>query len=83
MGQISFTADIWSDQNRQSYLAITAHWIAKRGDTEVDVLTLKAALIAFHRLRSRHDGQSLADAVLHLLDRAGITDKVWLSGYLS
>jgi hypothetical protein len=82
MGQISFTVDMWSDQNRHSYLAITAHWIARRGDTDVDVLTLRAALIAFHRLRSRHDGQSLADAVLRLLDRAGITDKVRLSGHL-
>ncbi|KAI0263898.1 hypothetical protein BGY98DRAFT_905398, partial [Russula aff. rugulosa BPL654] len=48
MGQVSFTMDIWSDQNRRSYLAITAHWIAKCGDTEA--LALKTALIAFHHL---------------------------------
>lgn len=82
MGQISFTADIWSDQNRQSYLAITAHWITRHGDTEAEVLTLKAALIAFHCLHSWHDGQSLAKTVLHLLNRAGITNKVWLLAYL-
>jgi hypothetical protein len=74
MGQISFTMDIWSDQNRQAFLALTAHWIAKRGDT--DALVLRTALIAFHCLSGRHDGASLADTVLHLLDRAGVTLKV-------
>jgi len=74
MGQVSFTMDIWSDQNRQPFLAMTAHWIVKRGDT--DALVLRAALIAFHCLSGRHDGMSLADTVLRLLDRAGITTKV-------
>jgi hypothetical protein len=41
--------DAWSDQNRRSYLAITAHWIGRVGGTTS--LQLKAALIAFHRLR--------------------------------
>jgi hypothetical protein len=74
MGQISFTIDSWSDQNRQPYLAITAHWIAEQQNT--GALKLKTALIAFHRIRSRHDGASLAKVVLSLLDRAGITLKV-------
>jgi len=75
VGQISLTMDIWSDHNHQSYLAITAHWIAMIPGTTA--LELKAALIAFHWLRGHHDGESLADIVLQLLDRAGITGKVW------
>ena len=39
-------------------------------------LQLKAALIAFHRIRGAHDGEALARTVLALLDRAGITVKV-------
>jgi hypothetical protein len=74
VGQISFTMDIWSDQNRQSYMAITAHWIAVIPGTTS--LELKTALIAFHQLYGDHDGESLATVVLHLLDRAGITVKV-------
>jgi hypothetical protein len=74
LGRISFTTDIWSDNNRRPYLAITAHWIGKVHGT--DSLELKVALIAFHRLRGRHDGKSLARTVLQLLDRAGITVKV-------
>ena len=74
MGQVSFTMDIWSDQNLQSYLAMTVHWIARVEQT--DGLKLRMALIAFHCLTGRHDGKSLAKIVLHLLDRAGITGKV-------
>ena len=74
MGQVSFTMDIWSNQNRQPFLAKTAHWIAKHGDT--DTLVLRAVLIAFHCLSGRHDGMSLTDTVLCLLNRAGVTTKV-------
>jgi hypothetical protein len=73
-GQISFTMDIWSDQNLRPYLAITAHWIAElEGMT---ALQLRMALISFHHLHSQHDGRSLAKVVLQLLDRTGITVKV-------
>jgi len=76
MGQVSITADVWSDQNRQPFLAMTAHWIAKvEGTTS---LQLEMALIAFHRLRGRHDGKTLAETVVKLLDRAQITVKVRL-----
>ena len=74
MGKISFTLDIWSDQNLRPYLAMTAHWIAIHEPT--DTLKLKLALIAFHRLHCSHDGASLANVVIKLLDRAGITAKV-------
>ena len=74
MGQISFTINAWLDQNRQSYLAITAHWIAQH--TGSGALKLKMALIAFHRVRGRHNGLSLAEVVLKLLDRADVTNKV-------
>lgn len=81
-GRISFTTDIWSDQNRQPYLAITAHWISKSEGSPS--LQLKTALIAFHRLRGGHDGKTLAKTVVELLDRAGITVKVSkLNGQLS
>lgn len=57
---------------------MTAHWIAKITDTTTS-LQPKMALIAFHRLRGGHDGKSLANTVVALLDRAGITKKVGAS----
>ena len=76
MGKVSFTADLWSNQAQIAYLAMTAHWIAKMDET--GTLSLKGALIAFHRMRRDHSGKSLARTVLHLLDRADVTLKVSL-----
>ena len=74
LGNISFTTDIWSDSNLKSYLAMTGHWISE--DPTTKVLHLECALIAFHRLRDRHMGESLANTILYLLDRMNVTDKV-------
>ena len=68
MGQVSITANIWSDQNCRPFLAMMAHWIAK--DEWLNALELKMALIAFHRIHGKHNGETLAGAVLDLLDRA-------------
>ena len=73
-GRISFTADIWSNQSRYPYLAVTAHWIKRHESSRH--LELRGALIAFHRLRGSHNGRRLARIVLHILDRVGITAKV-------
>ena len=64
--------DIWLDQNRRSYLAITAHWIVN----ETGSLRSRAALIAFHCLRGGHDGKTVGKIVVNLLDRAAIMVKV-------
>lgn len=80
MGRISLTADIWSDPNMQPFLACTAHWIAKSEGSSA--LQLKAALIAFHHLPGSHTGANIATALLALLDRAGITNKVSLGHQL-
>jgi hypothetical protein len=80
MGQLLFTTDIWSNQDRVSYLAMTAHWIAKVEETST--LHLKGIPIAFHRLRKRHMGKSLAKTVIHLLGRVDVTLNIGLTLYL-
>ncbi|KIM57467.1 hypothetical protein SCLCIDRAFT_80083, partial [Scleroderma citrinum Foug A] len=45
VGQISFTADIWSNSLCCPYIGMTAHWIKWKAD---GCLSLEAALIAFH-----------------------------------
>src|ERR1700678_2304979 len=64
-------SDLWSDKNLRSYLCLTAHWIARNKCT--GVLELKCALIAFHNVTGHHDGVNLAQIILALLDRAGVT----------
>ncbi|KAH9025839.1 hypothetical protein EDB85DRAFT_1820038, partial [Lactarius pseudohatsudake] len=64
-GRISFTADIWSSASLTPYLAVTSHWIAR---TPNNNLSLKAALIGFHRLAGAHTGTNIAEAILSLID---------------
>jgi hypothetical protein len=74
MEQVSITVDVWSNQNCQSFLAMTAHWVARVEGTTV--LQLKTALIVFHNLCGKHNGKTLAETVVKLLDRAQIMVKV-------
>ena len=74
LSNISFTTDIWSDNNLMLYLAMTGHWISE--DPTMKALHLECALVAFHWLRDHHTGKSLANTVLYLLDRMNVTDKV-------
>ncbi|KAJ7059957.1 hypothetical protein C8F01DRAFT_970069, partial [Mycena amicta] len=29
LGRVAFTSDIWSRENLESYMAVTAHWLAR------------------------------------------------------
>lgn len=73
-GRVSLTTDVWSNKQLASFLAVTAHWLS----TESHQLTLKAALIGFHRMTGRHNGTSIAAGILEVVQRAGITNKVCL-----
>lgn len=74
------TTDLWSDPNLAPFMAATAHWIeAVIHDTPQGAqyeLKLRAELIGFHRVPGRHSGEHLAQALLYVLDRLSITDKV-------
>jgi len=68
--------DIWSDQNRGSYIALTSHWITHGQDGN---LTLCLGLLGFYWFFGTHGGDCLCKALLHLLNCASITPKVsWL-----
>ena len=72
MGKISYTSDIWSSADMTPYMAVTAHWMADKSGH----LELQSALIAFHRVWGRHTAKNLANIMLRVLDRAGVTTDV-------
>jgi len=55
-------------------MALTAHWITKANWGSM--LTLRAALIGFHNVPGSHTGELLAGVIMHLTDRAAVTEKV-------
>lgn len=74
MGLISFTADIWSSKGLRPFLALTAHWLGRKGES--DQIILRQTLLAFRRIRGAHSGQRLARIVFDILEHAGIERKV-------
>ena len=56
---------------------LTAHWISY--EELSGRLAFTAALIGFHHLKKKHTGVNIARNILHLLDRANITRKVYVS----
>ena len=74
MGEILFTADIWSSESLDPYLAITAHWIGQEAESgpRMSKLNFKCTLIAFHYVPGSHTGVDLAETILHLIDCARI-----------
>jgi hypothetical protein len=74
--QISYTADLWSDQHPWSYVALTTHWIHRRAD---GTLELRSDLVAFHHVYGVHGSPEMAKTMEGLLDRLGMIDKVSLT----
>lgn len=80
LGAVSFTADIWSDDNLRPFLAITAHWIQRLPG---GLLVLRADLVAFSYIPSSHSGPNIAKAALAALERADLLNQVHLNTLLN
>ncbi|KAF7334741.1 HAT family dimerization domain-containing protein [Mycena sanguinolenta] len=84
IGKISTTMDLWTDQKKRPFMAVTGHWLeATLVDTPSGpqyVLKLRTDLIGFLRVPGNHDGEHLATAFLYIIDRIGITSKLgWVT----
>lgn len=74
--------DIWSSQNRSSYLCITIHYLIYERPEAKSGLVLKSSILAFHNLRGKHSGENISKAVTALLRRAEINpEEVRISIY--
>jgi len=74
LGKISHMMHIWSDQNLQSWLVITVHYV--HHDSCLWELSLEADIIAFHHVVRDHGGENIGALFEKLLDRVGIASKV-------
>jgi hypothetical protein len=86
VGKISFTMDLWSDENLRPFMGITAHWIEPmkiQTSTGINyALKLCSDLVGFYNAPGSHTGEHLAVAFLHVLDCIEITHKVCFDIYL-
>lgn len=75
LGRVSFTSDVWSRQTMQSYMGVTAHFIAKSAS---NALTMETRLVAFRVLRGAHTGLNLAEEFLKVIKEIECLNKVRL-----
>lgn len=76
-GRISFTTDLWSDPNLDSYMAVTAHYMSRaRTDGQLEY---RCGLIAFKYIEGAHSGVNLAMHFFKLIDSLGVAHKVCTS----
>ena len=74
LGHVSFTTDMWSRQNQESYMAVTAHFCAHSSDGKH--LVIKSQLAAFRHVSGMHDGMNLAKVFVTILKDLGAVNKV-------
>ena len=73
-GRISFTMDLWSDPNLDSYMVVTAHYMSRaRTDGQLEY---RCGLIAFKYIEGAHSGVNLAMHFFKLVDSLGVAHKV-------
>lgn len=57
-------------------MAVTAHFLRYAADQGAKKkLALASSLIGFHNVKGSHNARTLARTMLHILNRAGITEK--------
>lgn len=64
--------DCWTDPNSTPFVAVTAHWICPDRDGR---LVMRANAIAFRHLPGSHTGKHIAEAIMEILDQAGVTKR--------
>lgn len=78
LGRVSFTSDIWSRQNLEGYMAITAHYAAK---SAAGHLVIRSRLIAFRHLEGSHTGFNIGNVFVQVLKEIGCLRRVRSSIY--
>jgi hypothetical protein len=75
LGRISFTSDCrgWSDPNLPSFLALTAHFMARDMNGR---LVLQNHLLAFRVVEGKPDGKNFARIIFEILKEADLLGKV-------
>ena len=69
------TLDGWSSLARDPYLGVTVHWVHSSPEAPTD-WSLRTLLLAFREVKGNHSGQNLANLVMEILSKAGLTSKV-------
>ena len=74
LGRVSIMNDIWSHQNLEGYMVITAHYCMKLKRT--GKLEIKSQLVAFHHVKGSHTGVNIGEVFVKVIKEIGCLYKV-------
>lgn len=74
LGRVATTADVWSRENLDSHLGVTAHYLARLPSS--GEIVLKSELIAFRKLDGAHSGVNMGKVFVQILKEVEILHKV-------
>ncbi|KAG1742873.1 hypothetical protein EDB19DRAFT_1633716 [Suillus lakei] len=74
LGHVSTMTDLWSDHNRNSFMAVTAHFMMQ---DDAGQLVLKSHLIAFRYIEGSHSGANLGKCFVQIIDEMQFLHKVF------
>jgi hypothetical protein len=69
VSRVSLTADGWTSPFQKDFLGVTAHWIDEKWNQ-------KEIVIGFESMNGAHTGENLAEALINVLERFQIGDKI-------
>jgi len=78
LGRVSLTSDMWSDLNRRSFMAVTAHWMAKGRSNHLE---LRSALVAFQEVNGSHSGDNMGQVLFDIIQDIGIAHRVCIHAF--
>ncbi|KAF5353589.1 hypothetical protein D9758_013794 [Tetrapyrgos nigripes] len=73
LGRLSWTSDIWSRTNLESYMAVTVHYIVRAESGHIE---LRSRLVAFRRIESSHTGANIAGIFMSVLKDLGAQNSI-------
>jgi len=73
LGRVSFTADIWSDPNLTSFLAMTCRFSKRNAAGRLEVAN---RLLAFRTVEGSHDGDNIGQIMYDIVKDADTHQKV-------
>jgi hypothetical protein len=73
---MSLALDLWSNKNRNSIIAVTAHYLAH--SSRDGTIEMRCFLLAFKFFDVLHSGDNIAAKVYELLKDNKLTNKVFI-----
>lgn len=73
LGRVCYTSDLWSDLKLISFMAITAHYLAKGAEGRWE---LRSCLLAFRYIQGDHSGAALSREFYNVLKEADVLNRV-------